>query len=328
MLIPGNVRLFCGSSNSSLGHRICEYVGVEPGHASIESFPDGELHVRVDDDVRGRDCYVIQSTSPPVNENLMELLIFIDCLRRASARRITAVLPYFGYARQDRKSEGRTPISAKLVANLLTTAGVDRVLAMDLHAEQVQGFFDIPVDHLHAIPVIVDYLRKLKLPNKTLVSPDLGNVKTANVYAQYLDAEFAVIDKRRVSGTEVHATRIIGDVEGKDVLMVDDMITTAGTMCSAATLLREQGAKTIHIAATHGIFADPSVQRLEEAPIDEIVVTDTVPLNSKARELKKVKVLTVAELLGEAIVRIHQNRSVSDIFKRSKYVENKKVGLW
>jgi len=318
MLIPGNVRLFCGSSNPKLGQLICDYVGIEAGHASIESFPDGELHVRVNDDVRGRDCYVIQSTSPPVNENLMELLIFIDCLRRASAHRITAVLPYFGYARQDRKSEGRTPISAKLVANLLTTAGVDRILAMDLHTEQVQGFFDIPVDHLRAIPVIVEYLRRLKLPNKILVSPDVGNVKTANVYAQSLDAEFAVIDKRRVSGSDAQATRIIGDVAGKDVLMVDDMITTAGTMCSAAKLLREQGAKTIHIAATHGVFADPSVERLAEAPIDEIVVTDTVPLNDKAKTLKNVKVLTVAELLGEAIVRIHQNKSVSDIFKRNK----------
>ncbi len=318
MLIPGNVRLFCGSSNPALGQKICDYVGIEPGNAAIETFPDGELHVRVNDDVRGRDCYVIQSTSPPVNENLMELLIFIDCLRRASAHRITAVLPYFGYARQDRKSEGRTPISAKLVANLLTTAGVDRILAMDLHTEQVQGFFDIPVDHLRAIPVIVEYLRRLKLPNKILVSPDVGNVKTANVYAQSLDAEFAVIDKRRVSGSDAQATRIIGDVAGKDVLMVDDMITTAGTMCSAAKLLREQGAKTIHIAATHGVFADPSVERLAEAPIDEIVVTDTVPLNDKAKTLKNVKVLTVAELLGEAIVRIHQNKSVSDIFKRNK----------
>lgn len=315
MLIPGNVRLFSGSSNPSLTRQICDYIGVELGNSKIDAFPDGEILVKLEDDVRGRDCYVVQSTCPPVNENLMELLIFIDCLRRASASRITTVLPYFGYARQDRKSEGRTPISAKLVANLITMAGATRVLTMDLHADQVQGFFDIPVDHLHAIPVIVDYLRNLNLPNTVLVSPDVGNVKTANNYAQHLDAEFAVIDKRRVSGSEAQATRIIGDVNNKDILMVDDMITTAGTMCSAATLLREQGARTIHIAATHGVFADPAVERLGQAPIDEIVVTDTIPLNTKAKKLN-IKILSTAELFGEAIMRIHQNKSVSAIFRR------------
>ncbi len=316
MVVPGNIRIFSGTANPDLAVKIADYIKLDLGRTKIEPFPDGETLVKLEDDVRGRDCYIVQSTCPPVNDNLMELLIFIDCLRRASAMRITTVLPYFGYARQDRKSEGRTPISAKLVANLITTAGADRVLAMDLHAEQVQGFFDIPVDHLNSVPVIVDYFRKLDLEDKILVSPDVGNVKTASTYAQQLDVELAVIDKRRKSGSEAIATRIIGDVKGKNALMVDDMVTTAGTVCSAACLLKEYGVNSIHVAATHGLFAGPAVERLKQAPIDEVVITDTVPLNGKAAELDKVKVLTVSELLGEAIVRIHQNKSVSEIFKQ------------
>ncbi len=313
-----NLLVFSGTSNPQLTEDICKYLGVEQGKAMVEPFPDGETLVRILDDVRGRDCFVVQPTVPPVNDNLVELLIFLDCLHRASASRVTAVLPYFGYARQDRKSEGRTPISAKLVANLITTARADRVLAMDLHAEQVQGFFDIPVDHLHAVSVIAEYFRELDLPDSVVVSPDVGNVKTANLYAQQVGSEMAVIDKRRTSGSEAEAMRIIGNVSGRDVLMFDDMITTAGTICSAVNLVKKNGAKSIRVAATHGIFAPPAVERLMAAPIDEIVITDTVPLREDAKQLKHIKILSVAGLLGEAIYRIHNNQSISAIFDRDK----------
>jgi len=316
--VENNLRVFSGSANPELTSKICDYMGIPMGRARIEQFPDGEKLVRVDDDVRGRDCFIVQPTGTPVDTNLMELLIFIDCLHRASAKRITAVMPYFGYARQDRKSEGRTPISAKLVANLLTTAKVDRLLAIDLHAEQVQGFFDIPVDHLTAEPVLADYFRKLDLPDMVVVSPDVGNVKTANVYAQDLGGDLAVIDKRRISGGEVDAKRIIGEVKGKDVLMFDDMITTAGTICSAAYLVKEQGARSIRVAATHGIFASPALERLTQAPIDEVVITDTLTLKGEARQLKKLKVLTISKLLGEAISRIHNYQSISAIFEKKQ----------
>jgi len=309
-----DMRVFSGSANPDLTRRICEYVGISVGRANVERFPDGELLVRVEDDVRGRDCFVVQPTCPAVNDNLVELLVFIDCLHRASARRITAVLPYFGYARQDRKSQGRTPITAKLVANLIATARADRVLAVDLHAQQVQGFFDIPVDHLTAEPVLAAYFQTLDLPEKVLVSPDVGNMKTATIFAEDLGGELAVIDKRRKSGSEAIASRIIGDVEGKDVLMFDDMITTAGTVVAAAELVKEKGARSVRIGATHGIFAGPAVERFMKAPVDEIVVTDTVPLNEAARRLPNLKILSVNELLGEAITRIHQHRSVSEIF--------------
>jgi ribose-phosphate pyrophosphokinase len=313
-----NLRIFSGSANPDLAGKVCEYLGKPVGRAKIEPFPDGETLVKLEDDVRGRDCYVIQPTCPPVNHNLMELLIFIDCLRRASAWRITAVLPYFGYARQDRKSEGRTPITGKLVANLITTAGVDRVLAVDLHAEQLQGFFDIPLDHLLAEPVLADYFRELDLPDKVLVSPDVGNVKTANIYAQDLGGDLAVIDKRRVSSTHTEAVRIIGDVKNKDILMFDDMITTAGTVCSAAHLVKQKGARSIRMGATHGLFVGPAVERIREAPIDEIVVTDTVPLSEEVKKLKNLKVLSISSLIGEAIQRIHDNKSVSALFKNVK----------
>lgn len=311
---PNGLRVFSGSANPDLAARVCQYMGVPLGSARITCFPDSEKIIRVDDDVRGRDCFIIQPTCAPVDENLMELLIFVDCLHRASALRITVVLPYFGYARQDRKSEGRTPITGKLVANLITTARADRVLAIDLHAEQVQGFFDIPLDHLTAEPVLADYFRKIDLPNKVILSPDVGNTKTANIFAQDLGGQLAVIDKRRVSGTETEATRIIGDVKDKDVLMFDDMISTAGTLCSAAELVKQHGARSISVGATHGILVDPAGERLEQAPIDQIVVTDTIPLSSELKQLKKLKVLSVANLLGEAIIRIHNDQSVSAIF--------------
>lgn len=316
MRVEDNIRVFHGTANPELATKICKFLEIPVGRAMVETFPDGETLVRVEDDVRGRDCFVVQPTCQPVNNNLMELLIFIDCLHRASAERITAVLPYFGYARQDRKSEGRTPITAKLVANMLATARVDRILALDLHAQQVQGFFDIPVDHLTAEPVLADYFRQLNLTNIAIVSPDVGNVKTANVFAQDLIGDLAIIDKRRVSGSKAEATRVIGAVEGKDVLMFDDMIATAGTICAAATLVRDQGAKSVRVGATHGVFAPPALERLADAPIDEIVVTDTIPLTPTVMEYKNLKVLSVAPLLGEAIHRIHHHKSISAIFEK------------
>ena len=296
--------------------KIARYLDVPVGRATISRFPDGETLLKLEDDVRGRDCFVVQSTSPPVNDNLMELLIYVDCLRRASARRITAVVPYFGYARQDRKTEGRTPITAKLVANMIAEAGADRVLTMDLHADQIQGFFDIPLDHLMADPVITHHLKQLKLGNLVTVSPDVGNMKTANAYATRLGGDLAVIDKRRESGDSIEMANLIGTVEGRNVLMFDDMITTAGTLCGAARFLREHGAKSITVSATHPVFAGPAVVRILESEIDEIFVTDTIPLSSEAREkLKNITVLSVAELMGEAIRRIHRNESLSALFE-------------
>ncbi len=309
------LKIFGGSSNPALVAEIGEFLQIRPGGANVEHFPDGETLIKLEDDVRGRDCFVVQSTCPPVNENLMELLIFIDCLRRASARRITAVIPYFGYARQDRKAEGRTPITAKLVANLISEAGAHRVLAMDLHADQIQGFFDIPVDHLTAMPVIARYVETLQLQDCVVVSPDVGNVKQANGYAARLGADLAVIDKRRTSGMSTVASRVIGDVKNKTVLMFDDMITTGGTATEAIKLLRQFGARRFLLAATHPVFAPPALDRIASAQIDYIGVTNTIPLLEGVRErLPQIKVLSVASLLGEAIRRIHLNQSVSALF--------------
>ena len=310
-----NLRLFGGRANRPLAEAIGEYLGKPLGKATIRPFPDGELFIRLDEDVRGKDVFVIQPTCTPANDNLMELLIFIDSARRASAERITAVVPYFGYARQDRKDEGRTPITAKLTANLIATAGADRVLTMDLHAAQIQGFFDIPVDNLHAEPVLSRYFRDKNFENLVLVSPDAGNTRRARVYAERLGGELAIIDKRRVSGTAVEVGRIIGSVEGKTVLMMDDMITTAGTICSAAKLCAENGAGKIYVGATHGVLCDPAADRLREAPIAEVVVTDTIPVpDAKIKTVGKLTVLTLAELMGEAIHRIHNDESVSSLF--------------
>ena len=312
------MRIFCGNANPDLANKICDYMEVPLGNAEVKPFPDGETHVRIYDDVRGQDCFVIQPTCVPVNDNLMELLVFIDSLHRASARRITAVLPYYGYARQDRKSQGRTPITAKLVANMLTAAKCDRVLAIDLHAEQIQGFFDIPLDHLTAVPVISSYFQAMELENMVIVSPDVGNMKTANVYAKTLGGDMAVIDKHRKSGTEVEMGHIIGDVCGKDVLMFDDMISTAGTICTAAEVVKSHGANSVRVAATHGVFAGPAVERLKQSVIDEVVVTDTITMREDVKSIEKLKVLSVAELIGEAIDRIHHDKSVSAIFKKYK----------
>ena len=315
MFLNDNLKIFSGSSNPRLASDVCHYLGISLGGAHIERFPDGEKAVRVEDDVRGRDCFVVQSTCDPVDEHLVELLIFLDCLRRASASRITAVIPYFGYARQDRKDEGRVPITAKLTANLITTAGANRVLAIDLHAHQLQGFFDIPVDHLMGELVLSKYFRDKKVSNLTVVSPDVGNMKIASSYAASLGGELAIVHKRRVSGSKVEAQEIIGDVQGKNVLMCDDIIATAGTVCSAAALVKDRGAKKILVGGTHGVLAPPALDRLSQAPIDQVVVTDTIPLNKASKEVGDIKVLSVATMLGEAIKRIHRNESISRMFK-------------
>ncbi|MBW7906870.1 MAG: ribose-phosphate pyrophosphokinase [Phycisphaerae bacterium] len=310
-----DLRIFTGRSNPRLSEQIVNYLGTSLGGVQLENFPDGEISLKLFEDVRGRDAFVVQSTQRPCNDHLMELLIYIDCMKRASAQRITAVMPYFAYARQDRKDEGRVPITAKLVANLLTVAGASRVLTLDLHAAQIQGFFDIPVDNLSAEPVMTAFFESLDVGPITLVSPDIGNAKRARVYAERLGGELAIIDKRRVSGSEAVTYNIIGDVRGRTVLMVDDIIATAGTMMQAARLVRERGAERIIVAATHGVLAGPAIDRLAAAEIDHLAITDTIPLSDEARRrLPNLTVLSVSELLGEAIRRIHRNESVSSLF--------------
>jgi len=309
------LKLFTGRASPELAQKVSDYLQIPLGRGRTELFPDSELMVKVEEDVRGRDCFVMQSTCHTVNAHLMELFIWIDCLRRASASRVTAVIPYFGYARQDRKDEGRTPITAKLVANLMERAGADRVVSVDLHAAQVQGFFDIPVDHLSASPVLLKWFKSLKLENRVFVSPDVGNVKRAQVYANVLGGEICIIDKRRVSGSTTKAAHIIGDVRDKNVFMVDDMITTAGTVTEACRILKDNGARDIYVAATHAVFAGPAMERLSKAPLTKIAVTDTIPIGARCDAIKdRLAVLSVAELLGEAIHRIHHNQSVSALF--------------
>jgi ribose-phosphate pyrophosphokinase len=316
----GALKIFSGLGSVELATRICDYLNLPLGQAHTDTFPDGEMIVKLDEDVRGRDCFIVQSTYQPVHTHLMELLIYIDCLRRASARRITAVLPYFGYARQDRKDEGRVPITAKLVANLICTAGANRVLAMDLHADQIQGFFDIPVDHLYAAPVIAEHFESIRegMGRITLVSPDVGNVKVANRYANWLGGDLAIIDKHRKSDSEVKSVAIIGDVKDRTVLMVDDMISTAGTVCEAARLLKECGAKDVIAACTHPVFVGPAMDRLAASPISRIVVTDTIPTQARCEKIKsKLVELSIANLIGEAIRRIHFDQSVSSLFRKN-----------
>ena len=309
------LKLFTGRASPELADKVADYLQIPLGRGRTELFPDSELMVKVEEDVRGRDCFVMQSTCHPVNAHLMELFIWIDCLRRASASRVTAVIPYFGYARQDRKDEGRTPITGKLVANLLERAGADRVVSVDLHAAQVQGFFDIPVDHLSASPVLLKWFKSLKQENRVFVSPDVGNVKRAQIYANLLGGDICIIDKRRVSGSTTRAAHIIGDVTDKNVFMVDDMITTAGTVAEACRILKDNGARDIYVAATHAVFAGPAMERLAKAPLTKIAVTDTIPIGSRCDAIKdRLEVLSVAELLGEAIHRIHHNQSVSALF--------------
>jgi len=307
------VKIFSGTANEPLARAICKSVGVELGKCTIKPFPDGETFIKIEENVRGEEVFVVQPTSPPTNHNLMELFIMIDALRRASAKRITAVMPFYGYARQDRKDQPRVPITAKLIANLLVAAGANRLLTIDLHAQQIQGFFDIPVDHLYAAPVMYDYLRRKNLKDLVVVSPDVGGLKMAHAYSQVLEAGLAIVAKRRKSASDVEAMAVIGEIKGKNILMVDDLTETAGTLTQAAALLKKKGAKAILACVSHAILSDVGIERLRKSMIDELITTDTVqrpPIDGV-----KIVTLSVAGLLGEAIKRIHSNESVNSLFE-------------
>jgi ribose-phosphate pyrophosphokinase len=307
------VKIFSGTSNAPLAGSICQYIGIELGKSTIRPFPDGETFVKIEENVRGEDVFIVQSTSPPTNHHLMEMFIMIDAVRRASAARITAVLPFYGYARQDRKDQPRVPITAKLVANLLVAAGANRILTMDLHAQQIQGFFDIPVDHLYAAPVMYEYLRKQQLDGLVVVSPDVGGLKMAYAYSQVLASGLAIVAKRRTSATEVESMALIGEVKGRNILLVDDLTETAGTLTTAAALIKREGAKKILACVSHAILNEVGIERLRKSAIDELITTDTVlrPAISGV----KITTLSVAGLLGEAIKRIHSNSSVTSLFE-------------
>jgi len=305
------LKVVCGGANDDLGRKTCGLLGVEPVEMRCGRFPDGEVDVKIEEDMRGADVFVIQPTCPPVNENLMELLVLLDCLRRASAARMTAVIPYFGYARQDRKAEGRVPITAKLVANLITTAGAHRVLTVDLHAAQVQGFFDIPVDELWAFKTFLPFIKETVSGPVCVLSPDVGGVKMVREWSKRMGCDLALVDKRRVSGSVTVSYHLIGEVRGKHVVIVDDMIATGGTVAAAAGIAMEEGARGVVVCATHGVFIDGAVDLLKEAPIETVAVTDTVPLKVS---WERVRTLSVAPLLAEAIRRIHEDRSISEMF--------------
>jgi ribose-phosphate pyrophosphokinase len=308
--------IFTGNANRELVESICRHVEVRPGNVEVSTFSDGEIFVEIRENVRGINCFVVQPTCSPVNNNLMELLIIIDALKRASAGSIVAIIPYFGYARQDRKVKPRTPISSKLVADLITAAGADRVVSIDLHAGQIQGFFNIPVDHLYAMPVMIDYLRSRSLngPQSIVISPDAGGVERARAYSKRLESTLAIIDKRRPAPNISEVMNIIGDVEGKDAIIIDDIIDTAGTLTAAAKAVMDHGARSVSACATHGVLSGPAIKRIEESALTEVVITDTIPLPAAARACSKVKVLSVSRLLGEAIKRIHHGDSISNLF--------------
>ena len=309
------IRIFSGNSNRSLAEKICENLNLPLGKAKVKTFSDGEVMVEIEENVRGRDIYIIQSTCAPTNNNLMELLVMMDALRRASAATITAVIPYYGYARQDRKAAPRTPITSKLVADLITTAGADRVVTIDLHAGQIQGFFNIPVDNLYAAPVILEHLKnKFASEDIVMVSPDAGGTERARAFAKRLECTLAVIDKRRTGPNVAEVMHLIGEVAGKTAIILDDMIDTAGTLTQAARALKEHGAKSIYACATHGVLSGPAIDRIIDSPIEEILITDTIPLPQTGKSTGKIRVLTVSELLGEAIRRIHEDESVSSLF--------------
>jgi ribose-phosphate pyrophosphokinase len=310
------LRVFTGTAHRDLAQGICSHMGVPLGASSLARFPDGEINLKVECDVRGADVFVVQPTCPPVHEHLFELLSYADCLRRASADRITAVIPYFGYARKDRKDEGRVPINAKLVANLLVTAGYDRVVAIDLHAAQIQGFFDIPVDHLYARPVLIERVRQLDTQRLMIVSPDIGGTKLARAYAKELSCDLAIIDKRRISGEETVIEHVIGDVGGRDVVLVDDMISTGGSIVDAVRIVKQKGARKAFIVATHAVLAGKAVERLNAADVEKIFVTDSVPV--PADKLPKVEVCSIAQLLARAIDRIHRSESISILFESER----------
>ena len=306
-------KIFCGNSNPVLAQEICDYLGVPLGDATVNSFPDGESFVRIEENIRGMDVFIIQSTSNPANQNLMELFIMIDAAKRASASRITAVIPFYGYARQDRKDQPRVPITSKLVANLLVSAGASRILTVDLHAQQIQGFFDIPVDHLYASPVMFEYLKNIDCENLTLFSPDVGGMKMASAYANFLKVPLGFIAKRRTDAETVEAISLVGDTEGRDILIVDDMTETAGTLCAAAELLKKNGARKVFAAVSHGVLNEKGYQRLADGHLDELITTNTTPVLQQ--EGIPITVLSVSKLLGEAINRINKNESVTGLFE-------------
>ncbi len=309
----GEIKIFSGNANIELAKKIAKFLNVPLGDALVSTFSEGEIRVKINEDVRGRDVFIVQPTCPPTNNNLMELLIMIDALKRASARRVTAVIPYFGYARQDRKDQPRVPITAKLVANILEAAGADRVLTMDLHASQIQGFFDIPLDHLFAVNVIVDYFKKKKLKDLVVASPDVGGIKMARAYAKRLGAALVVVDKRRIDDKHTETMNILGEVKGKNVVIVDDLVATASSMCEAAVALKKAGSLKIFTAVSHPILSGPAIERIKKSPIEEFVITDSIPLGADKKD-PVFKVLSVSELLGEAIKRIHDEESVSSLF--------------
>ncbi|PKN35260.1 MAG: phosphoribosylpyrophosphate synthetase [Deltaproteobacteria bacterium HGW-Deltaproteobacteria-19] len=308
------IRIFSGNANPELSQKICNHLGVSLGKAHVSTFSDGETRVEIDENVRGMDVFIIQSTCPPVNLTCMELLIMIDAMKRASADRITAVIPYYGYARQDRKVAPRAPISAKLLADLITTAGASRVLSMDLHAGQIQGFFNIPVDNLFATPILLDYFKERYTENTVVVSPDTGGVERARAFAKRLGASLAIIDKRRDGPNEAQVMNIIGNVEGKRVIILDDMIDTAGTVVQGCNALKEAGALEVAVCCTHPVLSGPAIERIESSSLKEVVVTDTIPLHERAKACNRVQVLSVARLLSEAVRRIYYNDSISSLF--------------
>jgi ribose-phosphate pyrophosphokinase len=312
--IFNKLRVFTGNSNVSLAQMICEHLGIPLGKAQVKRFSDGEINVEIDESVRGMDVFVVQSTCPPVNDHLMELLILMDALKRASAERINAVIPYYGYARQDKKVLPRAPISAKLVADLITAAGASRILTVELHASQIQGFFNIPVDHLYASSILAEYMKDRFQGDIVIVSPDAGGVERARAFAKRLNAGLAIIDKRRETPNIAEAMHIIGDIRGKDSILLDDMVDTAGTLTSAALALKEEGAENVYAYCTHPILSGRAIGRLMESPLKEAIITDTIPLKGESISCEKLKVLTVAPLLAEAIKRIHQDESVSSLF--------------
>lgn len=309
------MKVFYGNSNPALAEKICEVLGIEPGHAQVKRFSDGEIWIEIDENVRGKDVFVLQSICYPANENLMELLIMMDALKRASPKRITAVIPYYGYARQDRKSKPRTPISAKLVADLLTTAGANRILTIDLHSDQIQGFFNIPVDHLYAAPVFLEDMKlRFKGEDIVIVSPDAGGVERARAYSKRLDCSIAIVDKRRPQPNVSEVMNIIGNIEGKVAILLDDIVDTAGTLTKAAVALKERGAKEVYAYAVHGVFSGDAIKKIGESPIKDITVTDTIAAKKECENFEKLRYLTVSKLLGEAIRRIHYGDSVSSLF--------------
>jgi ribose-phosphate pyrophosphokinase len=312
--VYGDIKVFGGRAHPSLTREICDYLGVVQGNSTAFNFSDGETFCQIDENVRGSDVFIVQPTCRPVNENLMELLILLDAFKRSSASRVTAVLPYYGYARQDKKDQPRVPITAKLVADLISRAGADRVLTLDLHASQIQGFFDVPVDHLFAAPVMLEAIRELQLPELVIVSPDAGGVERARAIAKRLQAGLAIVDKRRTAPNVAEVMHIIGEVEGRNVLILDDIIDTAGTLTKTVEALGAQGADRIFAAGVHGILSGPALQRIEQSPLELVLITNTTPVEEKLAKSSKLRALSVAPLLGEAIRRIHENSSVSSLF--------------